>query len=457
MNTDLLATALIVILIGVTALVLVGGELGRRAGLPLAGRVALMCGLGFGVIAFTIKGGLIFYLNGLQRGDVAAAREIVAESARPRVTRPAVIQSRTVSDARSWAVWRRLPATPPIPANNPQTREKIALGEMLFNDTTLSRDRTVSCASCHKLGEGGDDNASVSSGVDGQKGDRNAPTVLNAAFLSRLFWDGRAKSLEDQAKQPLVNPVEMAMPSHAAVVARLRESRTYVDLFEKAFGGSQPITIDTVARAIAAFERTLITPQSAYDRFVAGDESALSPQAKRGMALFGATGCRNCHVDPMFSSAGTLNGSGPYRAFPVYPDKALVRKYGLDDGGAPKVWRVPSLRNVANTAPYFHNGSVTTLEEAIRVMAVAQLDKVLSDDPNDDIRILSSPVVGSRRERFVSFVENRALDEREISDIAAFLRSLSSPLPGGWRELSGAPAGIAKPFENARVKTLTLP
>ena len=331
-----------------------------------------------------------------------------------------------------WArTWRALPKTPRDPRGNPSTSEKIALGRALFFDTNLSIDRTLSCGSCHILKDGGDDNARYSTGFKGQQGNRNAPTVLNAAFLARLFWDGRASSLERQAEGPFINPVEMAMPSLEAVVERVKETPSYHTAFAEAFPESAPINIRNITRAIGAFERTLVTSDTPYDRFVRGDTAAMSDAALRGMAIFDAVGCRSCHIDPVFSAAGTIKPLGVYRAFPVHQsDNPFLDKYDLLIDSAPARYRVPSLRNVELTAPYFHNGSVTDLEEAIRVMAVSQLDRTLSDDPVEDIRIVSSAVEDTTPGRKLFMMRDRALSNAEISDIAAFLGSLTaSTLP----------------------------
>lgn len=411
------------IAVGLTGLLLVAGELGRRAGLSVFGRAALACGLGLGVIAFSLKAAILIYLQTLGRDDLVAA---ASERVRIAAAGPAVKSRRTTPmPSISPTVWRTLPATAPIPRDNPQTPDKVALGRKLFFDPALSADGTVSCASCHILADGGDDNAPLSTGVDDRTGDRNAPTVINAAFLSRLFWDGRAASLEAQARGPLVNPKEMAMPSLDAVVRRVERQPGYAAEFRRVFGGKKPVSIVNITRAIAAFERTLVAPASAYDRYVAGDDGALSAQQLRGMALFDANGCRGCHADPLFSAADRSTSSGAYRVFPVFPDNDLVRKYGLLIDGKPRAWRVPSLRNVAVTAPYFHNGSVDTLEEAIRVMAVSQLRKKLSDDPADDLAITST-TAGAGAERRLTTIRDRALSDGEIADIAAFLESLTA-------------------------------
>ncbi len=283
-----------------------------------------------------------------------------------------------------------LPAQPPVPADNPLSAAKIELGKMLYFDPRLSIDGTVSCNSCHNVMTNGTDNRPVSVGVKGQKGGRSAPTVFNAAFLSAQFWDGRAATLEDQAKGPILNPIEMGMPSEEAVLERLSRIPGYVARFAEVFG-ENGLTYDNIAKAIAAYERTLITPNSPFDRYMRGDKSAMSKEALRGMKLVDSVGCTACHTGPNFAGPATRPvGKGFFQKFPTFTDNEYVRKYDfMSDTGLHSVtgreedkhmWRVPTWRNVALTAPYFHNGAVKTLDEAVRVMAKTQLNKDLKDD-----------------------------------------------------------------------------
>ena len=303
--------------------------------------------------------------------------------------------------------WQALPERPPIPADNPQSPAKIELGKTLYHDPRLSSTGTVSFASCHSVMEGGDDHRPVSIGVHGQTGGRNAPTVWNAAFHSSQFWDGRAGSLEDQAKGPVTNPIEMGMPDLASAVGRLRAIPGYGPMFDAAFGAGAVISADTMAKAIAAYERTLVTGNSAYDRFVKGEGGALTEQQKRGMDAFAATGCTACHGGAAFNGP-VLEAGKPFLAkFPTYTRNDFVTRYRLlDDPGRfastgseedRYMWRVPTLRNLVYTAPYFHNGSVKTIPEAVRVMATTQLDQ--------------------------------RLDDATVADISAFLEALSGPFP----------------------------
>lgn len=277
----------------------------------------------------------------------------------------------------------------PVPADNPMSKPKIELGKALYFDVRLSKDNSVSCNTCHDVNRGGVDGLPTSKGIGGQFGDRNSPTVFNAAFLSVQFWDGRAATLEDQAKGPLTNPIEMGMESHDAVIAKVKSIPGYVKAFERVFGKKDPVTIDNLAKAIAAYERTLITPNSPFDRYVKGNKQALSPEALEGMTLFQTVGCVACHQGQAFAGPSLPVGQGFYMRFPNFPGSDYDKKYEFSkDLGRYKVtknesdknmFRVPTLRNVELTAPYFHNGKVATLDEAVRVMAKTQLNKDLSE------------------------------------------------------------------------------
>ena len=266
-----------------------------------------------------------------------------------------------------------------VPADNPITAEKVELGKQLYFDPRLSKDGSISCNSCHDLKAGGADNKPVSTGVGGAQGTRNSPTVWNSAFHNAQFWDGRAPSLEEQAKGPLVNPVEMAMPSLDAVVARVKAVPGYVTQFDKVFGKNS-VNIDNIAKAIATYERTLISRNSKFDNFRFADKGALNQDEWAGFQTFRQAGCMECHMGPDFSGPPPLaRGDGFYQKFPRFADSPLVAQYKLlDDGGRYNVtkqesdrhvYRVPTLRNVKETAPYFHNGLVPTLDEAVKVCA----------------------------------------------------------------------------------------
>lgn len=327
--------------------------------------------------------------------------------------------------------WQALPAEAPAPADNPTTPAKVALGHRLFHDKRLSVTGEIACASCHDLqGRGGADGRQVARGIRGRLGQRNVPTVWNAAFQTRLFWDGRAASLEEQARGPLTHPSEMGLADLAQAEQRLAVDPGYRRAFRAAFGGPDGVEAVSGTRmlaALAAFERTLITPDSPYDRFVAGDRRALTPRQVRGMALFESVGCVRCHAGPNFSGASVFDGGAPYRAFPALPS-ADVQRLGLtlDKGRAasdsdPGVWRIPSLRNVALTAPYFHNGSVRTLKEAVRIMAEAQLGLRMGETPAQVVRADGGRSTPELRTQLA-----RSLRTEDLDALVAFLQALSS-------------------------------
>lgn len=270
-----------------------------------------------------------------------------------------------------------------MPGAEHDTPERIELGRKLYFDNRLSVNNSQSCNTCHDItgGKAGVDNQPTSPGALGQRGERNSPTVLNAGFHIAQFWDGRAKDLKEQAKGPILNPVEMAMPSEAAVEEKLRGIPEYRELFAKAFPGqSEPITYDNLAEAIAAFERTLIT-RDRFDDFLKGDNQALNQKELRGLDLFINIGCITCHTGPLiggnsFQKVGLIH---PYET----PD---LGRYAVTKDEADKYkFKVPSLRNVALTAPYFHNGRHADLKETVILMAYIQLDRKLSDEEADAI------------------------------------------------------------------------
>jgi cytochrome c peroxidase len=301
------------------------------------------------------------------------------------------------------AAWEALPAQAPAPANNPQSEAKIELGKMLYFDPRLSQNGVISCNSCHNVMSGGDDNRPHSIGVKDQRGGRGAPTVWNAAFQSVQFWDGRAPSLEEQAKGPVTNPIEMGMADWDTVVKTLKAIPGYAPLFAKAFD-NDTVTVDNVVNAIAAYERTLITPNSPFDKYVKGDKTAMTEQQIKGMEAFEKTGCTACHSGANFSGPKMPMGTGFFMKFPTFADNDYAKKYNFaEDLGKYTVtqkeadknmWRIPTLRNIALTAPYFHNGTVTTLEEAVKVMAKVQLNKDLSDEQVKDITAFLNALTG---------------------------------------------------------------
>lgn len=267
-----------------------------------------------------------------------------------------------------------------IPGFENVTKEQIELGKSLYFDKRLSINDQQSCNSCHVLDNNGPgvDNKPVSDGaLSGKKGERNSPTVLNAGFHIAQFWDGRAKDLVEQAKGPILNPVEMAMPSEAEVVKKISGIAEYKEMFSKAFPQEKnPITYENIAKAIAAFESTLIT-QDRFDDFLKGNEQALSKDEIQGLKTFIEVGCIQCHN-------GALLGGNSYQKMGklnAYENKKDLGLYNLTKKEEDKyVFKVPSLRNVALTAPYFHDGSAQTLEEAVKKMAWLQLNKELNDE-----------------------------------------------------------------------------
>jgi cytochrome c peroxidase len=283
-------------------------------------------------------------------------------------------------------------------ADNPITDQKVKLGRMLYFEPRLSLANDISCNSCHMLDKFGVDNEPTSPGRQGQRGDRNSPTVYNAALHFVQFWDGRAANVEEQAKGPVLNPVEMAMPSEQVVVERLKGIPTYVELFGATFPDDKdPVSYENMAKAIGAFERKLVTP-SAFDDYLAGNEKALSDEAKQGLATFMDTGCITCHA-------------GPAMGGQMYQKLGLVKPYETADPGRFKVtgneadrkmFKVPSLRNVAETGPYFHDGSVKTLPVAVRLMADHQLGKTLSDKDVDLIVAFLGSLTGRIDQAYVA-------------------------------------------------------
>jgi cytochrome c peroxidase len=297
---------------------------------------------------------------------------------------------RSALQERTSAIFGLLPANADSAAN-PFSEEKANLGRMLYFDKRLSKNHDVSCNSCHLLDSFGQDGEATSPGHRGQRGGRNSPTVYNAAFHISQFWDGRAADVEEQAKGPVLNPIEMAMPSEESVVKVLASMPEYVAAFTKAFPTEpKALTYDNMARAIGAFERRLVTP-SALDRFIAGDSSALSDDEIVGLETFIETGCITCHM-------GATVGGGMYQKL------GLVRPYPTDDSGRFAVtgneadrhfFKVPSLRNIERTAPYFHDGSVATIHEAIRLMAAHQLGVELSEGKVQSIATFFSSLTGT--------------------------------------------------------------
>lgn len=253
--------------------------------------------------------------------------------------------------------------------------ELISLGRMLYYEPRFSKSGTISCNTCHDLNRAGQDGLARSLGHDGKPGGRNSPTTLNAAGHLAQFWDGRAADVEAQAKGPVLNPVEMGMPDAKAVEKVLKGIPGYVDAFKAAFPDQKnPVTFDNVAIAVGAFERGLTTP-AAWDALLAGNQKALTDDQKKGFQTFVSAGCPACHT-------GVYVGGSMYQKLGLvtpWPDTADLGRFQVTNNEADKMmFKVPSLRNVTKTAPYFHDGSIATLDDAIQKMGVHQLGKQLS-------------------------------------------------------------------------------
>lgn len=284
-----------------------------------------------------------------------------------------------------------LPERIPAPAGVTDSPELVALGKQLFHDPRLSKSGAISCNSCHNLSSGGVDNRSFSLGHGFKEGGRNSPTVLNAGLHTAQFWDLRAKDLTEQAKGPVLNPVEMAMASEADVVARLASIEGYQNAFKTAFAGSEKaLSYQNMAEAIAAFERTLVTP-SRFDQFLNGKGEALSAEEKAGLQTFLSKGCSTCH-------SGVAVGGGMAQKMGVLKPYANQKDLGrFDQSKKPEdkfVFKVPSLRNIARTYPYFHDGAVWDLKEAITIMADIQLGQKLTAQEVDSIATFLNALTG---------------------------------------------------------------
>jgi cytochrome c peroxidase len=292
----------------------------------------------------------------------------------------------------------------PVPAGNKPTADTIALGRKLYYDTMLSADGTVSCASCHAAGHGFTDGMATSAGVGGQRGKRSAPTVLNSAYSTSQFWDGRAPDLESQAAGPIANPIEMNM-SHDTCVENLSGNAEYKKLFGQAFGPG-PVTLQKVQMAIASFERTVVSGNSPFDRYqFGGDKTAMNAAAIRGLALFkepGKGNCVKCHTidehyalftDNKFHNLGVgVNGEGELTDLGRYD----VTKVEADKGA----FRTPTLRNIALTAPYMHDGSAKTLRRVVDFYVGGG-----TSNPQLDKEIKELHLSGQERQDLTAFLE----------------------------------------------------
>lgn len=289
----------------------------------------------------------------------------------------------------------------PIPEDNPMTAEKVELGKMLYFDKRLSKDGTISCATCHDPLMAWTEHKPTSTGIGAQVGGANSPTVINSAYATTQFWDGRAKTLEEQALGPIENPIEMGH-SLPEMIATLNGLEGYKQHFQNVFGTE--VTKEGIAQAIAAFERTVLSGNSPYDKFTAGDENALNEAQKRGLELFNKVGCADCHTPPLFSSYDF------YNAGVSIEKNELGRKAVTNDDADLGAFRVPMLREVASTGPYFHDGSGATLEDAVALMAGGG-----KDNPNLSEMLKS--------------VRDAKLTEENRKDLVEFLKALSGEYP----------------------------
>jgi cytochrome c peroxidase len=333
----------------------------------------------------------------------------------------------------------------PIPKDNPQSREKVELGKKLFEDKRFSADGTVSCATCHEDKKAFTDSPlRVSEGINKLKGTRNAPTVINSAYMTTLFWDGREPDLEGQAAQPFLNPVEMALPSHEPILKIVRSDPQYVAAFKAVFGktGDQ-VTIKEVTQAIASFERTVVSGNSPFDRYYyGGDKKAMSPSAVRGLEVYLGQGrCVSCHTitdthalftDNRFHnlnvgferirkdvrelataySAAKAKGADVDIAVLTNQNTSELGRFAVDDSwrhmGA---FKTPTLRNVDVTAPYMHDGSLETLEDVVEFYNNGGLVK--PEDPLNDFQS--------------GGIRPLDLSEQQKKDLVAFMKALTSP------------------------------
>ncbi len=332
----------------------------------------------------------------------------------------------------------------PIPADNPQTTEKIALGNRLFHDKRFSADGKVSCASCHNRDKAFTDNLRVSKGFNDLQGTRNAPTVINAAYYTSQFWDGREPDLEGQSKQPPINPVEGGLENHKPILKVIRNDHIYNDAFKRVFGTSgQDITMEHVAKAIASFERTIVSGNSAFDRYAyADDKTAMNAAQIRGLDLFrNKARCVSCHrieqtqaifTDNRFHNIGIgfnrIQNREAETAAKMIASKrqgsdvdiTVLTQENMSELGRFAVtenpthvgaFKTPTLRNIAVTQPYMHDGSLKTLEEVIDFYNNG--GRVNKDDP------LSGFLSGG--------IRPLGLDDKEKKDLVAFLKALTSP------------------------------
>jgi len=341
---------------------------------------------------------LVAALAACSGGEVPATGDAGADRATAPVTTPAEAVDSPLR-ARAAAMFEVVPAQPPELEDNVLTEEKVELGKMLYFEPRLSSSWLISCNTCHNLSLGGIDMMETSIGHGWQKGPRNAPTVLNAVFNLAQFWDGRAADLEEQAKGPVQASVEMASDPGRAVQT-LRSIPEYRERFAQAFPGEvEPVTFDNMARAIEAFEATLITPGSPFDRWLAGDGAAMTEAQIEGLQTFIGKGCSGCHSGVNFGGQGYFAfGVVQAPSDEIRPPGDLGRFAVTSTEADEYVFKAPSLRNIELTAPYFHSGKVWALNEAVSVMGSAQLGAVLTPEEIGAITVFFEALTGDQPE-----------------------------------------------------------
>ena len=322
-----------------------------------------------------------------------------------------------------------------LSSDNPMSKDKVALGRSLFFDPRLSADNTVSCATCHSPQVAFSDNRKVSLGVGSAAGDRNSPTVINRAFSREQFWDGRVRSLEEQSKVPLINPKEMAMPSHKLLVKKVADIRGYKSWFKRVF--ARDVNIDDLAKAIAAFVRTVVSGNAKYDEFKAGNQQALNEAERRGLALFeGKARCSQCHNGPNLTDEKYHNLGVDWDT-----DRVDLGRYKVtnneEDIGA---FKTPTLREIAGTAPYMHNGTLVSLEEVVAFynrggIANPFLDVEMRRSKRTLEQMLEYYEKGGKQKVPPPETEliKLNLTKKEQSYLVAFLRTLSGQ---GWQHIT---------------------
>jgi len=313
-----------------------------------------------------------------------------------------------LTSANAFEYFQPLPDKVPVPDTNPLSKEKIELGKKLFFDPRLTRDGTFSCNRCHNIFAGAEDGHSFSTGYQGEKTARSAPSLWNVGFKTVLYWDGRSKSLEQQTKDHILDKSITGFSNENNYINRILKIPGYQKEFDAAYGKSANISLTMVAKAIASFERTLTMPDSRFDRYIRGNKSLFNKREKEGMEQFRLQGCVGCHFGVNFSGPAPgpalKMGDGFYEIFPNYRGSKFEKRYNImEDKGIylltnnPRdmyMWRVPSLRNIMITAPYFHNGSAHTIEEAIEVMGKTQYNFDLTTQQINDIAVFLKTLTG---------------------------------------------------------------